>query len=67
MSPASIVALVFCLVGLAITVGFWHPRLVDRNRLKELLGRRYPLVFLLYVANGPLLFLLGVILFYRFG
>lgn len=46
-------------VGLAVSVLFWWPGLVDRAKLRELLGRRYPLVYLVYTANGPLLVVAG--------
>ena len=61
------VAAVLMLVGLLVTVGFWLPRLCNRSRLKDLLGSRYPIIYVVYVANGPLLLLLGVFLFLRFG
>ncbi|MDH4321462.1 MAG: hypothetical protein OEV73_08200 [Desulfobulbaceae bacterium] len=54
-------------LGLLVTVGFWVPRLCNRRRLREMLGSRYPLVYLVYAANGPVLVLLGVFLLYRFG
>jgi len=61
------VACVLMLLGLFVTVGFWVPRFCNRTRLKDLLGSRYPMVYLVYVANGPMLLLLGVFLFWRFG
>ena len=54
-------------LGLLVSVGFWIPRFCNRRRLRELLGERYPLVYLVYVANGPMLVLFGVFLLYRFG
>jgi|EPASupsiteSAE347_1022098.scaffolds.fasta_scaffold32373_2 hypothetical protein len=54
--------LVLSILGLAISVAFWIPRLCNRTRLKEMLGSRYPIVYVVYVANGPMLLLLGVIL-----
>lgn len=63
----AVVASFLMLVGLLVTVGFWLPRFCNRPRLKDLLGRRYPVVYLVYVANGPLLLVLGGFLFLRFG
>lgn len=52
--------------GCGVSIVFWIPKLVDRNRLKELLGRRYPVIYFIYLANGPLLLGLGIFLFIRF-
>ena len=48
--------------GLVISIVFWVPRIFDRNRIKEVMGNRYPLVYIVYVANGPLLILFGFLL-----
>jgi len=61
------IAAVLMLAGLFVTVGFWVPRFCNRARLKDLLGSRYPLVYLVYIANGPLLLLLGFFLWWRFS
>lgn len=61
------VSFLLMLFGLFVSVGFWVPRFCDRARLKDLLGTRYPLVYLVYVANGPLVFGLGLFLYRRFG
>lgn len=58
--------LVLALVGLAVSVTFWIPRLCNRARLKEILGSRYPVVYVVYIANGPLLLLLGAVLLITF-
>ena len=58
--------LVLALVGLAVSVTFWIPKLCNRARLKEILGARYPVVYVVYIANGPLLLLLGAILLVTF-
>ncbi len=57
---------VLACVGLAISVAFWIPRLCNRARLKEMLGSRYPVVYVVYIANGPLLLILGLILALKF-
>ena len=48
--------------GGLVSVAFWIPGLVDRQNLREMLGSRYPLIYIVYSANGPLLFLAGVLL-----
>jgi len=58
----STIGLVLAIVGLAVSVAFWIPKLCNRPRLKEMLGSRYPVVYVVYVANGPMLLLLGAIL-----
>ena len=62
----SSIGLILAIVGLAISVAFWIPRLCSRARLREMLGSRYPVVYVVYIANGPLLLLLGVILLITF-
>ncbi len=51
-------------IGLLVSVLFWVPGVVDRSRLKELLGPRYAAVYIIYAANGPLLVVLGLVLLY---
>ena len=34
----------------------------DRTKVKEVMGTRYPLVYVVYVANGPMLLLFGLLL-----
>ena len=62
----SSIGLILAVVGLAISVAFWIPRLCNRTRLREMLGSRYPVVYVVYIANGPLLLLLGTILLITF-
>lgn len=62
----AITGLVLAIAGLVISVAFWIPRICDRNRLREILGSRYPVVYLVYIANGPLLLILGLILAIKF-
>lgn len=54
------------LIGAAISIAFWIPQVINRNRLKELLGSRYPLVYVIYIANGPALTALGLLLVLKF-
>lgn len=60
------IGLILAIVGLAVSVAFWIPRLCNRTRLKEMLGSRYPVVYVVYIANGPMLLLLGAILLITF-
>jgi len=60
-------SLFFLAIGLAISVLFWVPRVFDRRKFLELLGPRAPLLYFVYVANGPLLVVLGLFLLWRFG
>lgn len=48
--------------GGLITILFWIPKVVNRPLLKELLGRRFRLVYLFYFSNGPFLLLIGLYL-----
>jgi len=63
----SVVAAVLILLGAVVSVGFWVPGFFDRARLREVLGSRYPVVYVIYAANGPLLVLGGLLLFFEFG
>lgn len=59
---------IFLLVaGLTVSVLFWVPTVVNRPRLKELLGSRYPLLYVVYAANGPALAVLGLVMLIIFG
>ena len=53
---------ILILTGGVVSVGFWVPGLINRPRLKEMLGVRYPLVYLVYSANGPVLLVAGILL-----
>ncbi len=48
--------------GLVISIAFWIPGLFDRNKVKEVMGKKYPLVYVVYIANGPMLMLFGFLL-----
>ncbi len=66
MSFPALTGIALGALGALISVLFWTP-LVNRRRLRELLGPRYRVMYFIYTANGPLLLLLGLILFFRFG
>jgi hypothetical protein len=48
--------------GLTVSIVFWIPNIFDRTKVKEVMGERYPLVYVVYVANGPMLLLFGLLL-----
>ena len=50
------------LMGLVVSIVFWIPGIFDRNRIKNLMGKRYPLIYVVYIANGPLLMFFGFLL-----
>jgi hypothetical protein len=57
------VGILLMLVGCLISILFWIPQVVNRKRLKEIIGPRYPLIYFFYITNGPVLFLVGYYLF----
>ena len=57
-----VVGVILILTGGLVSVGFWVPGLINRQKLKEMLGARYPLVYLVYSANGPVLLGAGILL-----
>lgn len=59
----TIVCLITGIIGLLVTILFWVPGIIDRDRLKEVLGKRYSLVYFVYFANGPLLVLFSLLLY----
>ena len=50
------------LFGLVVSIVFWIPSIFNRAKIKEIMGKRYPLVYVIYVANGPMLVLFGFLL-----
>ena len=58
----TVLGIILMLVGSAVSIIFWIPALVNRNKVKEVMGKRYPLVYVVYIANGPMLFLFGLLL-----
>ena len=62
----TITGMILATIGLLISVLFWIPGICNRGRLKEMLGSRYPVVYVVYIANGPLLLALGLILAWKF-
>ena len=66
MTVLSRLAIAFIIVGGEITVLFWIPGIINRAKLREMLGQRYPLIFIIYAACGPFLLFLGLFLLLRF-
>ena len=64
-SILSITGLILVLLGLVVTIAFWIPKVFNRKKLREMLGDRYPIVYFIYIANGPMLMALGVFLLSR--
>jgi len=58
----TISGIMLVIFGLVISVVFWVPSLFNRQRVREIMGNRYPLVYVIYIANGPLLILFGFLL-----
>ena len=58
----NISGIVLMFFGLIISIVFWIPGIFDRQKIKELMGKRYPMVYVVYIANGPMLMLLGFLL-----
>ncbi|MBU0673588.1 MAG: hypothetical protein KJ950_02960 [Proteobacteria bacterium] len=58
--------IVLILTGGLVSVAFWVPKLVNRVWLRELLGKRYPVIYVIYLANGPILLSAGLLLVWRY-
>jgi len=54
--------IILMFVGLVVSIVFWVPGIINRNRIRSIMGRRYPLVYVVYIANGPMLILFGLLL-----
>ncbi len=54
--------IILVVTGGLVAILFWIPGLVDRRNLREMLGSRYPLIYVVYFANGPILLLAGILL-----
>jgi len=49
-------------IGLVVSIVFWIPGIFNRDKIRAVLGKRYPLVYVVYIANGPMLILFGLLL-----
>ena len=61
-----VAGIVLVVTGGLVTIAFWVPGLVDRQNLREMLGSRYPLIYIVYSANGPILLLAGILLLLKY-
>ena len=61
-----VAGIVLIVTGGLVSIVFWIPGLVDRQNLREMLGPRYPLVYVVYSANGPVLLLGGAVLVLKY-
>lgn len=48
--------------GLVVSIVFWMPGILNKEKMKNIMGDRYALVYVIYIANGPLLILFGLLL-----
>ena len=55
--------IILMLFGLVVSIAFWIPSIVNREKIKDVMGARYPLVYVVYIANGPMLVLFGLLLY----
>lgn len=48
--------------GLVVSIVFWIPGILNKEKMKNIMGDRYALVYVIYFANGPMLILFGLLL-----
>ena len=53
------IGVIFVVIGTIVSLIFWVPGLIDKKQLKEIMGPRYNMVYLIYFTNGPFLLALG--------
>jgi hypothetical protein len=58
----TISGIMLILFGVAVSIVFWIPGIFNKERVKDVMGNRYPLVYVVYIANGPMLILFGLLL-----
>ena len=49
-------------IGLVVSIVFWIPGILNKEKMKNIMGDRYALVYVIYFANGPMLILFGLLL-----
>jgi len=59
----TISGIMLMLFGGVVSIVFWIPSIFNRQKIKAVLGIRYPLVYVVYIANGPMLVLFGLLIF----
>ena len=50
------------LFGMAVSIVFWIPGIFNKEKVRDVMGNRYPLIYVVYIANGPMLVLFGLLL-----
>ena len=58
----AISGIMLIILGLVVSIVFWVPSIFNRNKIRSVMGRRYPLVYVVYIANGPMLIIFGLLL-----
>jgi len=58
----TILGILLILFGTTVSIIFWIPPLFNKTKIKEITGKRYPLVYIVYIANGPMLIVVGLLL-----
>lgn len=58
----NIIGLVFAVIGGIVSIVFWIPGAVNKQRLKEVMGSRYSFIYFIYFTNGPFLLFIGLLL-----
>lgn len=53
------IGVIFVVIGTIVSLIFWVPGLIDKKKLKEIMGPRYNMVYFIYFSNGPFLLALG--------
>lgn len=48
--------------GLVVSIVFWMLGILNKEKMKNIMGDRYALVYVIYIANGPMLILFGLLL-----
>ena len=58
----TISGIILMLFGLVVSIVFWIPGIINKEKIKNVMGTRYPLIYVVYIANGPMLVLFGLLL-----
>ena len=58
----TVLGVLFVVVGTVISIIFWIPGIIDRKQLKKIMGNRYPMIFFIYITNGPVLLAIGAVI-----
>ncbi len=57
-----ITGLILAVIGGIVSIVFWIPGLINKQRLKEIMGKSYGLVYFIYFTNGPFVLFIGLLL-----